>query len=146
MAAASRWGTSPRASIEAECGRRGRAAVVAGCADLLLGNDVDAELLRALAGAPATPFLAGEPRADDYWRRVWGARGLLWAWDESATPALRKALGDNAWRVREMALKVVARHLVDDLLDEVVPLRQDAVPRVRAAADRTVARLTAAPG
>ena len=143
-AAASRWGTSPRASIEAECGRRGRAAVVAGCADLILGHDVDADLLSALAGPAAGPFHSGSPRADDYWLRVWGARGLLWAWDDSATSALRVALDDEAWRVREMALKVVARHLVDELLDDVVPLQRDVVPRVRAAAARAVARLTSA--
>ena len=45
-----------------------------------------------------------------------------------------------------MALKVVARHRVDALLDDVVPLRQDSVPRVRAAAARAIVRLTAAPG
>jgi HEAT repeat protein len=124
--------------------RRGRASVVAGCADLLLGGDVDADLLRALAGPAARPFLSSEPRADEYWLRVWGARGLLWAWDDSATQALRVALGDEAWRVREMALKVVARHRVDEVLDDVVPLQEDPVPRVRAAAARAMVRLTVA--
>ena len=45
-------------------------------------------------------------------------------------------------KLREMAAKVVARHLVGDLLSAVADLRTDPVPRVRAAADRAVARLT----
>jgi HEAT repeat protein len=77
-----------------------------------------------------------------YWHRVWAARGLLWAWDGTALPALREALRDDAWRVREMAAKVVARNLVGDALPDVEPLRRDPVPRVRAAAARAVVRLT----
>lgn len=74
---------------------------------------------------------------------MWGARGLLWAWDNSALAALRAALRDPAWRVREMAAKVVARNLVGDALDDVAPLRDDPVRRVRVAATRAVATLTA---
>jgi hypothetical protein len=82
-------------------------------------------------------------RADQrYWIRTWGARGLLWAWDESATGAIGRAIEDPHWRVREMAAKVVARHRVGDLLDAVARLRDDPVPRVRAAAARAVAVLT----
>jgi hypothetical protein len=58
-------------------------------------------------------------------------RGLLWAWDSAVSIALR----DESWRVREMAAKV-ARHLVGDALPAVVELRDDPVPRVRAAAQR----------
>jgi hypothetical protein len=36
---------SPRQSVESECGRRGRAAVVAGCIDVLDGRGVDEELV-----------------------------------------------------------------------------------------------------
>ena len=57
-----------------------------------------------------------------------------------------QALTDDAWRVREMALKVVARHRLDDGLTAVLPLRGDPVPRVRQAAERAVARLTATAG
>jgi hypothetical protein len=77
-----------------------------------------------------------------YWLRVWGTRGLLWAWDGNAVDALHGALSDPAWRVREMAAKVVARHLVGDLLSAVAELRDDPVPRVQAAASRAVAVLT----
>jgi hypothetical protein len=41
-----------------------------------------------------------------------------------------------------MAAKVVARHLVAEAFPAVTDLREDAVPRVRAAADRALVRLT----
>ena len=74
---------------------------------------------------------------------MWAARGLLHAWDDSATEAIIHATDDEAWRVREMAGKVVARHRVGDALDAVAALRDDPVPRVRAAAQRAVVILTA---
>jgi HEAT repeat protein len=79
---------------------------------------------------------------------VWATRGLLWALDEStvdkATPAIVHALHDPGWRVREKAAQVVARHLIDVALPNVVELSDsDAVPRVRAAAGRAVRRLAA---
>jgi len=141
----SQWGTTPRASIEAECARRGQDAVVAGCEELVRGGRVDDALLLALAGPAATPFLAGAARDDDYWLRVWGLRGLLHAWDDGAADVVRIALGDDHWRVREMALKVVAKHGVDEALDDVLALRSDANARVRAAAQRAVVALTATP-
>jgi hypothetical protein len=118
---------------------------VHGCRALLRGDDVDHDLLVALAGPPAGPFAPGMPaREDTYWLRVWGARGLLWAYDPSALPELRAAAHDDHWRVREMVMKVVARHRVDELLDDALGLRDDDVPRVRAAAARALASLTAA--
>jgi hypothetical protein len=52
--------------------------------------------------------------------------------------------GDEAWRVREMAAKVAARHLVGDCTEALVRLRDVGVPRVRAAADRALRRIGAA--
>ena len=72
---------TPRQRILAECARRGRPAVVAGCVRLLAGEDVDDHLVRVLAGRTATWWFAH--RDDDelrYWPRSWGTRGLLWAW------------------------------------------------------------------
>jgi hypothetical protein len=140
--AGSRWGLTPRQSIEAECARRGRVAVVRGCVDLVLGDEADPDLLVALGGPGAGKFLDGREHVDSYWLRVWGARGLLWVWDDRALEALRHALGDEAWRVREMAVKVAARHGVGDVLPEVAGLRDDPVPRVREAARRAVTTLT----
>jgi hypothetical protein len=147
MTSNSGWGLTPRQSIEAECGRRGRDAVVIGCVALVHGQNVDAGLLLALGGPGARKFLSGPARADDYWLRVWGARALLWVWSDEALGAVRIALRDESWRVREVALKVVARHRLDDLLEYVGGLQDDDVPRVRAAAGRALIALTeAGPG
>jgi hypothetical protein len=145
VAVRSYWGVTPRESIEAECARRGRQAVVDGCARLITGGEADPALIAALGGPAARGLLdAGLPKGQLYWLRVWGARGLLWVWDDSALGALRFALEDEAWRVREMAVKVVARHRLGDTLASVAALQDDPVPRVRAAASRAVTVLTAA--
>ena len=137
------WGP-PRVSIEAEIARRGLAGVVRGCRELLGGSDSDFGLIVALAGpGPASPFAPGmPPRSDTYWLRVWAARGLLWAYDASADQDIVTALRDEHWRVREMALKVVARHTIDEGLEEAARLQSDSVPRVAAAAHRAVRALT----
>ena len=101
-------------------------------------------MLLALGGPATTKFLDGRPHADLYWLRVWGIRGLLWAWDDTALEAVKRALEDEAWRVREMAAKVVARHLLGDALPAVSKLLDDPVPRVRASANRAVILLTQA--
>ena len=138
-------GATPRQRVEAECVRRGRAAFVAGCVRLLEGDDSDVRLIQLLGGNTAAWALdpAREPE-QHYWFRVWAARGLLWVWQDTAQPAVRVALRDEAWRVREMAAKVIARHVVGDLLADVAPLRDDQVPRVREAATRAVMRITQA--
>jgi HEAT repeat protein len=140
----SRWGVTPHDSIQAECRRRGRDAVVDGCVRLLGSGTTDAALLLALAGPAGQKFLDGREHADTYWLRVWALRGLLWTWDERATDAVCAALRDEHWRVREMALKVVARHEIDEAFDPVVRLRDDGIPRVRSAAERAVVRLMSA--
>ena len=135
---------TPRERIEAERQRRGAAALVSGCVELLGGREADDGLILALGGAPAEYVLAGgEGGRDGYWPRVWAARGLLHAWDNQATDAIIAATADDAWRVREMAAKVVARYRVDEALGAMAGLQDDPVPRVRAAAGRAIARLTA---
>jgi hypothetical protein len=136
---------TPRESIAQECARRGSDAVVSGCIALLDGDDADPLLIVALGGPPARWVLTGERGGPDYWLRVWATRGLLWApWNDRALPAVARALDDEAWRVREMALKVVARHRLGDALDAVVARQDDPVARVRAAASRALVRLVAA--
>lgn len=117
--------------------------MVAGCCALINGGGADSALVMALGGPPARGILDGDPRADQqYWLRVWGVRGLLWVWDDSAWDAIFVALHDPQWRVREMAAKAVARHQLGDCLAVVAELRTDPVQRVRAAANRAVALLT----
>ena len=136
---------TPRRSIAAECERRGKAAVVSGCTDLLQGRTgVDDALLLALAGPAAEGVLDGQAGGKTgYWPRVWAARGLLHAWDDRATAAIIQATTDDAWRVREMAAKVIARHRIGNAFTAVAELRNDPVHRVRAAAERAVVLLTA---
>jgi len=139
------WELTPRQSVGNECARRGRPRVVAGCVALLRGEAVDDDLVIALGGPAGQVVLDEGPRESQaYWLRVWGARGLLYAWDDEATEAVIAALGDTAWRVREMAAKVIARHRLGSALDAVTELRDDPVPRVRAAANRATIVLTAA--
>jgi hypothetical protein len=140
------WALTPRQSIEAECARNGRLSVVNGCIELLGGADGDYRFLTVLAG-PGADFMADQRPGDEtnrYWLRVWGARGMLWAWDDTAVPAIREALADPHWRVREMAAKVVAKYELGDLLETVAELRTDPTPRVRAAAEKAVQKLTEA--
>lgn len=145
MPAGSRRDTTPRRRIETECRRRGRDTVIAGCVALLRGDDGDANLIDALGGAHAKHLRSGLSREDaQLWHRVWAARGLLWSWDDSALEALHTALADPSWRVREMAARVVARHLLGDLVAEVAAMRDDPVPRVRQAAVRAMSRITLA--
>lgn len=144
---ASSWGITPRQSIEAECERRGRSALVSGCVALLRGDAdaVDDGLVVALGGPGAAQVLAGrEGGRGGYWPRVWAARGLLHVWEERAAPAIIDATIDESWRVREMALKVIARHRVGDALDAASRVQGDPVARVRAASRRALEVLTAA--
>lgn len=115
--------------------------MVRGCIELLEGGSADAELVVALGGPPARWAVTGAAGGPDYWLRVWAARGLLWAWEDEALPSLLGALGDDAWRVREMAAKVVRRHRLGDALPLVADLQSDPSERVRAAARRAVMRL-----
>jgi HEAT repeats len=134
---------APRTRIAAEVAARGRRQFVTDCVAVLEGGHPDRQLLDVLGGR-SVPGVLADLETHGYWLRVWAVRGLLWQWDDTALPALMRAFDDEAWRVREMALKVVARHLVDDALEPALGLRADPVPRVRAAAERAVATLTAA--
>jgi HEAT repeats len=143
--ARSGWELTPRQSVEFECARRGREQVIDGCVALLRDREVDDALIMALAGPAGRVVLDDGPaQRNQYWRRVWGARGLLYAFDERAEAAIVDALDDEHWRVREMAAKVVARHAIGAALPAVASLRDDPVPRVRSAAERAVIAATAA--
>ncbi len=97
MPAGSGWDLTPRQSVELECARRGRGLVIAGCVALLGGQDVDDNLIMALGGPAGRVVLDDGPKQrNQYWRRVWGARGLLYAFDESAAEAITEALGGRA--------------------------------------------------
>jgi hypothetical protein len=128
MPSRSIWGLTPRQSVELECARRGEAEVVACCVELLAGHDVDDELVLAIGGPAARSVLDGGQR---YWLRVWAMRALLYAWHDTARPAVLAGLADQAWRVREMAARVIAHRQLGEALTGVAELRDDPVPRVR---------------
>ena len=120
----------------------GREALIQKCLGLLAGGEEPAQFVLVLGGSAAMHLLAnGVPADQEYWLRVWAARGLLWAGVGDDVTALRSAVSDPSWRVREMACKVVARHQIDELLDDVVALEHDANGRVRAAAKRAAQRI-----
>jgi hypothetical protein len=135
---------SPRVRIVAACARFGRETFVQRCDDLLRGREPDVDFLLVLGGAPAQRFIGdGAPEGQAYWLRVWAARGLLWA-GPGDVDGLRGALADPSWRVREMVCKVIARHQLDELLDDVSELERDPVRRVRDAARRAAASIVGA--
>jgi HEAT repeats len=140
--AGSEWGLTPRQSVEFECQRYGEKYVVKECVAILEGRRVDDETLIALAGPHAVNVIGGaEWGVDGYWPRVWALRGLLYAWDPTASDAVIAGSQDPHWRVREMSAKVVAKRGLDEGHDAMTALLGDDVPRVRAAAERALMRL-----
>lgn len=136
---------TPRQSVELECERRGVDEVIDGCVATLRGGAVDDDFILALGGPAGQNVIHDGPaQRHQYWRRVWGARGLLYAYDDRAADAIVVALGDEHWRVREMAAKVIARHKIGAALPAVAELQADPVPRVRVAGERALMALTAA--
>lgn len=130
---------TPRQSVTAEVGRNGAGAVAARCTEILSSGPTDDQFLFVLAGPAARQVLEGrEGGVAGHWPRVWALRGLLYAWDESAIPEVIRATGDESWRVREMATKVLAAHRVTSGLHALKRLQADPVPRVRAGADRAL--------
>jgi len=139
--------STPKQRIAAECGRHGTGPLIAGCIALLEDRpgEVSDELIVVLGGEHGRNVLDGSDGGKTgYWPRVWAARALLHEWDPAAATAIARATHDEAWRVREMAAKVIAAHRLGDALDAVAALRADPVERVRAAAARAVTLLTAA--
>ena len=143
---ATRWGKTPRESVEDECRRVGTKQVVASCVAILRDGDVDEETLRVLAGPAAEGVLLGhEGGRLGYWPRVWAMRGFLYAWDATAAgtavDVVIAGAQDESWRVREMSAKVVARHQLVEAFEAMESLKGDDVARVRSAAERALVRL-----
>ncbi|MGH8792192.1 MAG: HEAT repeat domain-containing protein [Stackebrandtia sp.] len=135
----------PRERLAAARDRYGEERVAVWCAALLSGrvahDDPDSPSLTWLGGPHARMELERGgliERGQDYWPRVWAARGLLYVWTEAACDAVCRALSDPAWRVREMAAKVVRLREIGQAADLLSPLASDATPRVRAAGVRAL--------
>lgn len=118
--------------------RWGEADVVARAVQLASGVHVAEEYLLVVGGDHARGILEGAPVL--YWPELWGVRALLYVWDDSAAAAVTAALGNQAWRVREMAARVAAARGLD-VVPQLTRLLTDDVPRVRAAAVRALGAL-----
>ena len=127
----------PRELVAALRTRLTESQAAALCADLLGGAPPEehADLLPYLAGRPGATYFEGGWA--DYWPQVWGARGLLYVWDDGVTDAVLAGLRHKAWRVAEMCLKVAA---LRDLPagDDAARLSGHELPRLRAAAARAL--------
>jgi HEAT repeat protein len=141
----SRWADSPRTSVTRYVVLVGEDALVEALIALLKGGELTAELGEVLAGPASRTVLAGRQGGPSgYWVRVWALRGLLYVVSARATAHVVAACADPAWRVREMALKVIAAHRLDDGLEAAAISQGDDVARVRAAASRALVRLVSA--
>lgn len=116
--------------------RYGEEGLVKHAIGLLHGRHEGEEVLLYLGGRHARGILDGAPSL--YWPEVWGARALLHVWDDSAASAVLEGVQNQAWRVREMCLKVCA---VRGLGDSALLKRRmtDENARVRSAAAHALA-------
>lgn len=123
-------GAHPRVLLRSAVEHLGEPAVMAWCVRLIHGEE--------RRNDPDLALLGGSEDWPPYWRRVWGTRGLLYVGDGRDLDAVSTALGDEHWRVREMACKVARAHRLVPLSAELAALRDDDNARVRAAADRAL--------
>lgn len=103
---------------------------------LLRGENAGKDFLLYAGGRHGLGILDGAPPL--YWPELWGARALLFVWDDAATPHVIAGLSNRAWRVREMCLRVVQERNLP-AIEEIVRLTNDENSRVRAAALRALA-------
>jgi hypothetical protein len=129
---------SPAERIAKVVAELGEDDVIARATALIAGLNAGEEFLLAVGGRHAQGILDGAPAL--YWPEVWGARTFLYVWNDSAIPAVLAGLGNQAWRVREMSAKVVARRELA-YPAEVAELATDEVARVRAQAARALGEI-----
>lgn len=118
----------PQQRIAVAVNKYGEEDVVEGAISLMSGNNEGEVFLLYVGGEHAQGILDGAPAL--YWPELWGTRALLYVWNDSAISAVLGALSNPAWRVREMAARVVATRGIP-ASDELVPLLSDTTPRVR---------------
>jgi HEAT repeat len=126
---------SPGDRIALAVDRFGEHDVADRAAALLTGTNEGEEFLLWVGGRHAQGILDGAPAL--YWPEVWGARTLLYAWEDAAASAVRAGLHNQAWRVREMCCRVVATRELP-FGEDLVALLTDDVARVRANAARAI--------
>lgn len=113
----------------------GEAEVATRAVALVGGYNAGNDFLLYVGGRHAQGILDGAPVL--YWPELWGVRALLYVWDAAATDAVKAALTNQAWRVREMATRVAAARTLE-VTPALVELLSDEVARVRAASARAL--------
>lgn len=124
----------------------GEQAVVGRCVALLDGEDRESHLdvLPWLTGLEFEPGAATRDPArwKPFWPRAWGARGLLYVWDDRAEPSVVAGLAPPVepagWRVAEMCLKVISARRLSGAGDQVAEWAEHRLPRVRVQAVRAM--------
>jgi hypothetical protein len=130
----------PAEAVRLACRRWGEAEVARRCAGLLCSGPSDEDDVALLGYLAAAPSLAAPVHGTwPQWHPVWAARGLRYAWDPEAAPAVVAALAAPEWRVREMAAHVCRVRELGEAAEPLAPLLDDPVPRVRAAVARALA-------
>lgn len=113
----------------------GERGVVDRAVALIGGLSAGDDFLLIVGGTHAQGVLDGAPVL--YWPEVWGMRSLLYVWDDSAADAVASGLQNQAWRVREMAARVVAERGLP-VREALLELLTDEVARVRGAGARAL--------
>ena len=131
---------TPATRVGAAIASLGEAEVVERAIALLAGFNAGEDFLLVAGGEHAKGVLDGAPPL--YWPEVWGARVLLYAWNDTAADAVTAGLQNRAWRVREMCARVVGSRSLPaaSVLRE---LLTDEVARVRAAGARALGEVGA---
>lgn len=132
---------TPASRVSAAVATLGEDGVVERAIALLAGYNVGDEFLLVAGGEHAQGLLDGAPPL--YWPEVWGARVLLYAYNDTATDAVLAGLRNQAWRVREMCTRVAAARALA-AQPQLRELLGDEVARVRAAAARALGVLGSA--
>ncbi|HEU4948370.1 MAG TPA: HEAT repeat domain-containing protein [Kribbella sp.] len=135
----------PREVIRSACAEHGEDAVIDWSVALLTGQvspdeAYSSELMPKLVWI-AGPLVGGWSRLDPvnyYWVRVWAARVFLYVWRDDVVDALLIATKDPAWRVREHVARIVAQRELGQVVDELLPMLEHELPRVRATAVRAI--------
>lgn len=124
---------SPRESVRTAAELFGRELMIRWSEELLAGTASDDD-----PRYPDIAWLRGTIGWPDHGARVWAARALLHLGEPARPEILLAALADPAWRVREMALKVIAAHGLADPEGRVDALVNDPIERVRRQAWRAL--------
>lgn len=121
--------------LSAQVAREGERTVALRSAALLKGGYEGESFLLTVGGEHAAGVLKGAPSL--YWPELWGARALLYVWDDEAADAVTAGLANASWRVREMCARVCAERVLGGQ-KKLARLTTDEYPRVRSAGARAL--------